>query len=103
TIFSNNALAVGLGLTANCPCLALPENLEAIINQAISEAWLVLDDADEAESKWFAPALEGLRKGKIGQLTLHFAAREQTLSIDIRPWDLWKFWRKVRPLKTYLS
>lgn len=102
TIFTNNALAKGLSLTANCPCLALPENLEVIINQAGSDAWLVLDDVDEAESKWFAPALAGLRAGKIRQLTLHFAARDQVLSVDIRPQDLWKFWRKVKPLKTYL-
>ena len=100
TIFTNNALAKGLALTANCPCLALPEDLEAIINQTISEAWLVLDNVDEAEAKWFAPALAGLRKGKIRQLTLHFAARDQMLSVNIRPRDLWKFWRKVRPLKT---
>jgi len=103
TIFTNDALAKGLGLTANCPCLALPESLEAIINQANNDAWLVLDDADEAESKWFAPALSRLSAGKIRQLTLHFAAREQVLSVNIRPWNLWKFWRKAKPLKTYLS
>jgi hypothetical protein len=107
TIFSNNALAIGLGLTADYRCLPLPENLEAIINQAGSDAWLVLDDVDEAEEKWFAPALArlraGLRAGKIRQLTLHFAAREQVLSVDIRPRDLWKFWRKARPLRAYLA
>jgi hypothetical protein len=102
TVFTNNVLAKGLSLTANCPCSALPKNLEVAINQASNDARLVLDDADEAESKWFAPALAGLQKGKISQLTLHFAAHEQTLSVDIRPRDLWKFWRKVRPLKTYL-
>lgn len=103
TIFSNNALPKGLGLTADCPCLALPENLEAIINQSDSDAWLVLDGVDEAETKWFAPALTKLRTGDIGQLTLHFAVREQVLSVDIRPRDLWKFWRKAKPLKAYLT
>jgi len=103
TIFSNNALAKGLGLTADCPCLVLPENLEAIINQSDSDVWLVLDKIDEAETKWFAPALAGLRTGKIGQLTLHFAVREQVLSVDIRPRDLWKFWRKPKSLKACLA
>jgi hypothetical protein len=102
TIFTDNALAKGLGLAANCSCSPLPENLEAIISQA-GDVRLVLDDADEAESKWFASALTGLRKGKISQLTLHFAAHDQTLSVDIRPRDLWKFWRKTRPLKAYLA
>lgn len=103
TIFTGNALAKGLGLTADCPCLALPENLETIINQSGSDVWLMLDGVDEAESKWFVPALAGLRTGKITQLTLHFAVREQVLSVDIRPRDLWKFWRKPNSLRVYLA
>ncbi len=108
TIFANNSLAKGLALTTNRSCLAVPENLEGVISQAdknpaCKDTWLVLDTAEEAESKWFAPALAGLRAGKIRQLTLHFAKRDQALSVDIKPQDLWKFWRKAKPLQAYLS
>lgn len=107
-IFANNALAKGLAITANLPCVDLPENAEALLkpallNQTQADVVLVLDSVDEVEFKWFLPLLTALRRRKIRQLTLHFSVRDQTLSVNIRPRDLWKFWRRPKPLKDCFS
>ena len=107
-IFANHVLVKGLAITANLSCSELPQNAEALLtpallNQTQADVVLVLDSVDEAESKWFLPLLTALRRRKIRQLTLHFSVRDQTLSVNIRPRDLWKFWRRSRPLRDCFS
>lgn len=98
-IFTDHPLAKGMARAADFPCLDLPENAKALSGSAQDDIWLVLDDADEAESKWFAPLLAGLREGNIRQLSLHFALADQMLNVLVQPRDLWKFWRKPKSLK----
>ena len=105
-VFSQHALARGWATTAGLPCYDLPEKfdldyLESSVqsNPAQGNIFLVLDNADEVERNWFAPMLTALRKRKIKQLTLHLSLADQMLDVNVRPWGLWKFWRKPKPLE----
>lgn len=99
-IFTDNPLAKGMALTADLPCFDLPENAKALSSSVQENVWLVLDNADDAEFRWFAPLLAGLREGKIRQLNLNLASADRMLNVLIQPRDLWKFWRKPKSLKT---
>jgi hypothetical protein len=99
-IFTNNPLAKGMALASNLPCFDLPENAKALSGVEQEDVWLVLDNADDAESRWFAPLLAGLREGKIRQLSLNLGLADRMLNVLIQPRDLWKFWRKPKSLKT---
>jgi hypothetical protein len=99
-IFTDNLLVKGMALATDLPCFDLPENTKALSNSAQEDVWLVMDNADDAESRWFAPLLAGLREGKIRQLSLNIALADSMLNVLIEPRDLWKFWRKPKSLKT---
>ncbi len=98
-MFTDHPLAKGMARVADFPCFDLPENAKALSSSTQEDVWLVLDDADEAESKWFVPLLTGLREGNIRQLSLNFVLADQMLNVLIQPRDLWKFWRKPKSLK----
>ncbi len=55
----------------------------------------------DMESNWFAPLLAALKSGRIGMLSIHVpdaAASFETASADLR-----RFWRRPRPLATYVK
>ncbi len=47
--------------------------------------------------------LEALRSGAIGMLTLHAIGPAESLKAELTRHDLRRFWRRLRPLKTYLA
>lgn len=104
-IYANSPLAKGLASTANLPCFAVPETAAVLLNQGVNqgkgEVVLVLDNAQDADSKWFVPLLQSLRSRKITQLTINLAVRDQLLQVSVTPIDLWKVWRKTKPLEAY--
>lgn len=51
------------------------------------------------ETDWFAPLHEALREG----LTLTLSDSEKGMHFELDRLDLWKFWRKNRPLLDYLK
>jgi len=53
------------------------------------------------EGEWFAPLLAALKSGRIGMLTLH--APEAAASFETVRGDLRRFWRRPRPLATYVE
>lgn len=61
------------------------------------DAWGWRDAITQLEADWFAPLLAALKSGRISQLTLttHGPAG---FSANVTRSDLWKFWRRARPL-----
>lgn len=54
------------------------------------------------EESTFQALLNALKTKKISQLVIHLACYEQTLVAKINPIDLYKFWRKSKPMSAYL-
>jgi hypothetical protein len=86
-------------------CFAVPETAAVLLNQGMNQGKgdvvLVLDNAQDADSKWFAPLLQSLRSRKITQLTINLEVRDQLLQVLVSPIDLWKVWRKTKLLEAY--
>ncbi len=57
-------------------------------------------DADV--NTWLNTLYAMLKEHKVKQLTLNIGFYDQCLIADIRPLDLFKFWRKVKPLADFL-
>ncbi|WP_051901484.1 hypothetical protein [Methylotenera sp. L2L1] len=54
------------------------------------------------EEQTFQVLLNALNTKKISQLVINLACYEQTLVAKINPIDLYKFWRKSKPMSAYL-
>lgn len=56
-------------------------------------------DAGQLERDWAAPLLNMLHMGELDRLELVLALPDGTLHCAVRRSDLWKFWRRPRPLQ----
>ena len=66
---------------------------------ASTDSTLIDLNAHEAlDKQWFAPLIQALKTGQITQLRLHLAAADKVHIFSVSRRDLWKFWRKKRPL-----
>jgi hypothetical protein len=54
----------------------------------------------ELEKQWFSPLLAALRAGRVGMLTVQVP--DAGASFEIVRGDLRRFWRRARPLASYL-
>lgn len=55
------------------------------------------------ERDWFAPLLAALKSKQIRQLTISAPGDKHCLQLEIAAGDLWRFWRKPRPLASLLG
>ena len=55
------------------------------------------------ERSWTAPLLSALRAGKISSITLIAINSENLLEATLTPSQLWRLWRRARPLASYAS
>jgi hypothetical protein len=55
------------------------------------------------ERDWFNPLLDALKRGAIEALALHGLGPDFSYVSEIRPGDLWRFWRARRSLHVYAA
>lgn len=76
--------------------LVVLDDLSAPARHLDAFAWR--DALVRLERDWFAPLAEALRAGRIERLTLAGFGGEGGIEVGVTPTDLWKFWRRPRPL-----
>jgi hypothetical protein len=122
-VWTDNPLAAGLARIAGVRAGALPPSGAALLETsrdavAGRPGLVVLDRLRgtsftdlhawraalaDLEARWFAPALEGLRRGALRCVTLHALGPDFSLAASATRADLFKFWRLRRPLANYLK
>lgn len=113
SVWTNDPMAHGLALAHDCRTLALPVSAQEWLPQAeASMRHLVVLPSlafgdpqpalDGLERDWLAPLLSMLREGKLARVTLHLAG-ETVNSYTVTRGDLYKFWRRARPLENYFG
>lgn len=111
--FADDPLVRGLALAHGDALAPLPSSAEGWLQNAQADPLqlivhnpLELTDWQQAlqqlERDWFAPLLAMLRDGRLARLTLHLAD-ETVNSFTVTRGDLYKFWRRARPLESYLG
>lgn len=103
TVFSGYPLLTGLALAAHLPHAALPANMHAVLEQTARDVTIALENIDQAEQDWFMPLRDALRRRIVRRAELYFAMRDQVMVVQVRWYDLFKFWRRAKPLGAYLS
>lgn len=118
-IWANDPLAEGLALAAGCSCSRLPDGAAAWLEQASGNNHLVLLDSLQGavqygdwlgwqqglrmlEQTWFTPLYRALRRKKLSRLTIH-AAGDSAATFALAHNDLWKLWRRSRPLAHFAT
>lgn len=76
--------------------LALFDALAAPARLGDAQAWR--DALARLEANWLAPALAALRGGEIDGLRLLAPGEHGSVELQVGRGELWKFWRKPRPL-----
>lgn len=104
-VWADDPLTRGLTLAQGARLAPLPSSATAWLPQATDgEALLVLpqESLPNLERDWCAPLLASLRAGRLARLSLHLAG-DTICSYTLTRRDLLKFWRRARPLETYLG
>ena len=108
-VWTQDALAQGLAKAAGIEAQALPQSGVAWLQSAPAATHLLVLDASrclqglqQLEQHWFAPLLQLLKAGRINSIHLHLGGSGRVRSYTVQRSDCWKFWRRPRPLETYL-
>jgi hypothetical protein len=70
---------------------------------ALADAQAYGEGLAALEREWFAPTLAALREGRAGMVTVHVPDGARALSVEVVRGDLRRFWRRPRPLETWID
>jgi hypothetical protein len=79
--------------------LIVNDHLRGAAQYADHGSWL--NAATALDSEWLAPLLDALRHRRLSELVLWLPGIAFSYSCTITPADLWKIWRRARPLTDY--
>ena len=110
-VLADDPLARGLALAAGIPARVLPENADLTLASlkeegvalVVLDAPQVPDDFTALERNWFGPLLAALLAGRIGMLSIHLLGADARLEVETVRSDLRYFWRRKKPLASYLA
>jgi hypothetical protein len=78
-------------------------HFDELLNTKEPEVWALINNELNLEANFFMPALNGLKSKKVLKLNLHFVLGCTIRSVEIKPIDLWKFWRPFKDLNQYFK
>lgn len=108
-MFAESIFYHGLASWTGTTAEFIPDNLHGLLIKSSAHSCVrlqlpVLADLDET---WFNDLLLALKDKKISQLVLNFGFYEKSVLVEIKPLDIYldiyKFWRKTKPVARYLS
>ncbi|MSP86663.1 MAG: hypothetical protein EXR38_01100 [Methylotenera sp.] len=102
-LMANSIFHQGLATWAGLPWQSLPNQLEAVLQKPLPQVRLQLPSNADLDESWFSPLLAALKDQKIKQLSLNLGFYDKCLMVEIKPIDLYKFWRSAKPVMDYLQ
>jgi len=121
TVIGDDPLASGLAQAAGISTRPLPGNAASLLAATAGDgvALIVLDalrhaagyaDAERLreqravlERDWLEPLRAALQSGRIGMLSLHLPGEDSLLEVEVVRADLRYFWRRRKPLASYVA
>ena len=121
SVCADEPVSLGLARLAGARGRALPASAEAFLERSPEDgrhlvvldalrAPLAIADADACRSRlealderWFAPLLAALRSGRVGMITVHVPDAPSGVSFETIRADLRRFWRRRRPVSSFLQ
>lgn len=110
-VHSDHPLARGLARLAGAPCREVPRGdiVEGgfVLLETLADAAQCLDihawrgAIGELETSWFRPLLAALNSGRLKRLRLTALGDEGIAEVHVEAGQLWKFWRRPKPLEAF--
>lgn len=100
-VLADTPLYQGLAQHVGINCEKVPEYFETLLSaySPTSHLRLLLS---ESGRDWFELIMEALKKRRLELLTLNIGCYEKCLVAQIRPWDLYRLWRRSKPVESFL-
>jgi len=107
-MMANDVLREGLATWANIPCQPVAASLEKLLQSTAQHVRLALPQSNHSQTNgldetWFESLFLALKNKQIEQLTLNLGFYEKCLVVVFKPLDVYKFWRKPKPIMQYLE
>lgn len=108
SIYSDHVFAKGVAKRSQLPLFAMPPSIDQLLahikmkEQNTVEAIIWIDLA-KTQHDWFAQILRLLHKRELKHITLYFELSGKVLQLTLSHWDIWRFWRKRKPMTDYFS
>lgn len=99
TLVGDSPLAKGLAMLHGAECHPLSINMAALGHH---DALVYADSSPEID-RWLTMAHQALKARKLESLSLILGHAGLAYCFELKPLDIWKFWRKSRPWSTYLA
>lgn len=117
-IWAEDSLAIGLALSSGTPHGKPAETATEWLQHAAPGQHLILLDSlrnaalhgdahrwhenlSKLETDWFSPLRHALSRGRLTRLSLTIFEDNQTQTFSVARTDLWKFWRRKKPLMIF--
>jgi hypothetical protein len=108
SIYTDHEFAKGLAKRTQLPLFAEPQSIDQLLTDSKMRArntpesilWI---DLANTQHNWFAEILLLLRKRKLKQMHLYFDLSGKVLELTLSHWDIWRFWRRRKPIADYFS
>ena len=116
-VWSDHPLAAGLAAASGAAMRPLPASGASLLRESGFKTPLVVvaslpattygdlagwrDGIMALEQTWFAPLLAGLKSAALETLTLHGLGPDHGYTVTVSRRDLWRLWRRKRPLQAY--
>jgi hypothetical protein len=97
-VWADDVLPRGLSLAAGIAVSDIPRDFAQWAERAQDGDHLVVlgtGEFDPIEADWIAPALQALRKGLLGEISVSAPVDTEMRRFELARADLWKFWRSA--------
>lgn len=102
-LVADSAFYQGLAKWADIPCQPVPDSLQHLLDEASQYSQVRLQLSESQNDSWWSAMLQALKGRKIQQLTINLGLYEKTLVAELKPLDLYKFWRSTKSVSSFLS
>lgn len=99
-LVADSAFYQGLAKLADKPRQSVPDGLARLLGDFAQHSHIRLQLIDD---KWWSAMLQALKSRKIQQLTINLGLYEKSLVAEIKPIDLYKFWRSTKLMLSFLQ
>lgn len=100
-ILADAPLHRGLAELAGIQCQPVPTDMEAIFGSAYQQVCLHLATGVHVDT-WLNMLYGMLKERKIKQLTLNIGYYDKCLVAEVTAGDLYRFWRRIKPIEQFL-
>jgi hypothetical protein len=101
-IFAKSALVRGLASVNGLDVLEIPQSANQLFRKN-TDVLLELNEPSDVQSVDFDGLIKALKLGDLKQINLYIEYQGQVLQANIRRIDVFKFWRRIKPMNHYFK